>query len=66
MKPRFKIQYEFAGCIMPMKEIASTLGIAVADSYASRSKAQEVCDSIARAMFALGFKEVRLWTVGTI
>ena len=64
MKTAFTIKYEFAGCTMPASEIASSFGVEVRDTYASRAAAQKVCDKIAKAMFAFGFKEVKLWTVG--
>ena len=64
---RFTIKLEFAGCMMPVHEIAKNFGLDVKKSYPNRQQAQSVCDHVGRALIAFGMKEVRLWTVaGTI
>lgn len=60
---KYEIKLEFAGCMMPVHEIAKGFGLNVKKSYPSREQAQSVCDNVGRAMIAFGMKEVKLWTL---
>jgi hypothetical protein len=60
---RYTIKFEFAGCMMPVHEIAKGFGLNVKKSYPSRQQAQSVCDHVGAALIAFGMKEVKLWTL---
>ena len=60
---KYIVKLEFAGCIMPVHEIAKGFGLNVKKSYPSREQAQSVCDHVGTALIAFGMKEVKLWTL---